>query len=196
MWPCVESVLSDTMNPEGNILRNNHGACACTNEQLNLPRMQYATTDKDTLFELIWSITHTIPLVISRKARVVVPIFINFLSRQYFVYYADDLDYREIDWNLYIDSSFVTLHWTKDQLTSKIIQKKLISFLNMFRELKGLMHMYLSDLLLFIFISSLLSSPDIAIAKLSFECIVKYKLPYVNPYADSLKLMLTNADQE
>ena len=193
VWPCVESMLFDTMYPQGEIVRNNHDSISCTDDQLNLPRMHYTGTDKDTLFDTIWSITYKIPLIISRKARIIVPIFINFLSRQYFVYHDDDPDSREIDWNLCQDSTHTFIDWTKDQLTSKTIQKKLISFLSMFRELKGLIHLYQSDLLLFIFIS-FLSNPDMAIAKLSFDCIMKFKLPYVCPYADSLKLMLTKGE--
>ena len=58
---------------------------------------RHAVTDSLTLFENIWSIMENASHLTSTKSKVVVPIFFEFLSSQFYVFHQDEPDSREID---------------------------------------------------------------------------------------------------
>jgi U3 small nucleolar RNA-associated protein 20 len=71
-----------------------------------------------------------------------------------------------------------------------MLQKKVVAFLKMFAEVKGMQQLYKHKLLQVIFVS-FLSNPDTLIVQLSLHCIIGFKLPYVTPHVHQLKGILS-----
>jgi hypothetical protein len=63
----------------------------------------HLTTDKITVFENVWKVLEGIPQITTKKSKVVVPIFLNFLHCQYYFYHDDDPDARELNLNVHVD---------------------------------------------------------------------------------------------
>jgi hypothetical protein len=57
---------------------------------------RHLSTDESTVFGLVWSVLEESPELTAKKSRVVVPIFLEFLHSQYFVYHENDPDAREL----------------------------------------------------------------------------------------------------
>jgi hypothetical protein len=57
---------------------------------------RHLTTDEPTFFGLVWSVLEGAPELTAKKSRVIVPIFLEFLYSQYFVYHDNDPDAREL----------------------------------------------------------------------------------------------------
>ena len=66
---------------------------------------RYQCTDANTIFELVWSVMEGVPQLTTRKSRVVVPIFLTFLHRQYYLFHDDDPDSREFGLKDHVDAS-------------------------------------------------------------------------------------------
>ena len=75
----------------------------------------------------------------------------------------------------------------KRKIGKENVTKKLMSFMKMFAEVKGMKHLYCYSTLQVIFIS-FLSNPDIYISKLSITCLLNFKLKHASltPYAEHL----------
>eukprot|EP00978_Attheya_sp_CCMP212_P026914 scaffold89414_cov49-Attheya_sp.AAC.2 len=82
---------------------------------------------------------------------------------------------------------------TKEQLGRKSLQQKLSSFLKTFAAVNGPQQLFKHKLLLSIFIAYL-SNPDHSIAQLSLKCVIKYKLPYITPYSETLEKLLAKGE--
>ena len=57
---------------------------------------RHRCTDEATVFGLTWSVMEGVPQLITKKSKVVVPLFFNFLHRQYYLFHDDDPDAREL----------------------------------------------------------------------------------------------------
>jgi hypothetical protein len=53
-------------------------------------------TDEPTVFGLVWGVLEGAPELTAKKSRLVVPVFLEFLHRQYFHYHDNDPDAREL----------------------------------------------------------------------------------------------------
>ncbi len=58
---------------------------------------RHHSTDRITVFEHVWSVLEGVPQLTTKKSRVIVPIFLQFLDRQYYVFHNDDPDKREFE---------------------------------------------------------------------------------------------------
>lgn len=56
--------------------------------------------DPSTRFELVWSVLEEAECILLKKSRAIVPIFLDFLKNQYFVFFEDDPNAREINLDL------------------------------------------------------------------------------------------------
>ncbi len=56
---------------------------------------RHQSTDQLTIFEQVMSVLENVPLLTTKKSRFVVPLFLQFLHHQYFLFYDDDPDSRE-----------------------------------------------------------------------------------------------------
>jgi len=91
--------------------------------------------------------------------------------------------------HLYYQIFSLSSKWSRSQLGRKMLFKKLLSFMKMFASVNGMQQLYKHKLLLVIF-TSFLSNPDPLTAKLSLDCVIRFKLPHVRPYLDQLKGLL------
>ena len=151
---------------------------------------RHQSTDADTIFEIVWSVLEDVPQVVANRSRVFVPIFLRFLHEQYYVLHDDDPDSRELRLQQYLSEEDTEIKcWSRDELNRKMLQRKLTMFLKVFSQINGMQQLFKHPLLLAIFVA-FLSNPDASVANLSLSCILKYKLPYVNPYVEFLRNML------
>jgi hypothetical protein len=60
-------------------------------------------TDESTIFGLVWSVIEGIPELTAKNSRVIVPMFLEFLHYQYYVYHTNDPDAREFCLVAHID---------------------------------------------------------------------------------------------
>jgi len=154
---------------------------------------RHTETDRLTIFEEVWAVLEALPEVTTKKSRVIVPMFLQFLHEQYYVYHHEDPDAREFDLSSIIlektDSISGLKVYDREKLGRKVLQKKLTAFLKMFSQVSGMQQLFKHKLLLIIF-QSLLSDTDHVISQLALSCILKYKLSYIVPYKEQLKGML------
>jgi len=148
---------------------------------------RHVAADELTVFESIWSIMENAPHLTSTKSKSVVPIFVEFLVSQYYVFHTDDPDAREIDFAGIVESTSAT--WLKEELGRKSMQKKLESFLRIFAAVKGPQQLFKHKVLLQIFVS-FLANPDAKLSNLAFACVLRFKLPYFSPYVEYVQPML------
>jgi hypothetical protein len=126
VWPCLETELAAVMKYALTTLSDNDSAtetrcmsssllhhAACVNWQESsgkdvsvfmasslaekdgeVPR--HLTTDMITVMESVWKVAEEGQQFFARNSRVVVPIFISFLHREYFEYYSNDPEKREL----------------------------------------------------------------------------------------------------
>lgn len=154
---------------------------------------RHQSTDRITIFEQVWSVLESVPQLTTKKSRVIVPIFLSFLHNQYFLFHNDDPDAREFNLGDHIEGGTMKndrTPWSRDKLGRKMLQKKVVAFLKMFAEVKGMQQLYKHKLLQVIFVS-FLSNPDTLIVQLSLHCIIGFKLPYVTPHVQELKGILS-----
>lgn len=64
--------------------------------------------------------------------------------------------------------------------------------MRMFSEVKGMQQLYKHRLLYVIFVS-FLSNPDLEVAHTALSCVLNFKVPYVKPYKEQLRGMLTKS---
>lgn len=69
------------------------------------------------------------------------------------------------------------------------MQKKIESFLKLFAAVKGPQQLYKHKVLLQVFVS-FLGNPDARLSNLAFQCVLRFKLPYLMPYVDHVQPML------
>ncbi len=74
-----------------------------------------------------------------------------------------------------------------------VLDKRLVAFLKVFGTVNGPQQLYKHRLLLSIF-TCFVANQDPAIAKAALSCILKFKQPFVTPYADNLKSMLKKGE--
>jgi hypothetical protein len=60
---------------------------------------RHMTTDKATFMESVWGVAEKCQHLVASHSRVIVPMFIEFLSNQYFLYHSDDPSARELSLN-------------------------------------------------------------------------------------------------
>lgn len=65
---------------------------------------RHHSTDQITIFEQVLSVLENAPHLTTKKSRVIVPLFFNFLHRQYFIFHDDDCDAREFNLKHHLDS--------------------------------------------------------------------------------------------
>jgi hypothetical protein len=65
---------------------------------------RHQSTDQLTIFEQVWSVLESIPQLTTKKSRFVVPLFLQFLHHQYFLFHDDDPDAREFQLDRHIEN--------------------------------------------------------------------------------------------
>lgn len=78
-------------------------------------------------------------------------------------------------------------------LKRSTLQKRLTSFLQAFAAVNGPKQLFKHTLLLAVF-QALLAHQEAAISQLALECVIKFKLPHVSPYADQLRRFLKKGE--
>ena len=86
---------------------------------------RHQIADKMTIFELVWSVLEGVPQVISKKSKIIVPIFFDFLQSQYFSFYDDDGDVREFALKKTFEKDKMqwSNEWPREKLGRKMLQK-------------------------------------------------------------------------
>jgi hypothetical protein len=64
---------------------------------------RHQTTDKITVFENVWKVLEGVPQLTTKKSRVIVPIFLQFLHYQYYFFHDEDSDAREFSLETHLE---------------------------------------------------------------------------------------------
>ncbi|CAK4443168.1 unnamed protein product [Aphanomyces euteiches] len=162
-------------------------------------------TDATTHHGLVWKALESFANLVETKSKVIVPIFCAFARDQYYALYPDDVDrVSSEDLTLFMtsaaesrkdnpkymsstngtsyDRSVVVVH---NNLTSKAVQAKLMSFLQLFRKFTNYAGVYGQHVLWDFFFSLLLKADD-RIGRLALECLFAFKPAYLTPYRTQL----------
>jgi len=166
----------------------NHVIFTSSDKERNGQVSRHVEADDLTRFESVWSIMENAPHLTSTKSKVVVPMFFNFMLSQYYIFHSDDPDSRELNL-VEILGEFRCEEWPREELGRKALQKKLEIFLKTFAAVKGPQQLFKHRTLLQMFVS-FLSNPDSKLANLALSCVLRYKLPYLTPYAEHVQPML------
>jgi len=152
---------------------------------------RHRTTDASIIFENTWKVMESVPQLTARKSKVIVPIFLEFLHYQYYLFHDDEPDARELALQDHIDGDVAEKNerWSREDLGRKSLQKKLTSFLKMFAAINGPQQLH-KHKLLFLYFLVTLSNPDEGIAQLALSCLLKFKVDYITPYAELLSSLL------
>ena len=74
-------------------------------------------------------------------------------------------------------------------LPSKVLKQRLVAFLEVFSSISNPRQLFRYDILFHYFVE-LLSKSDLAVSKLAFECVARYKVPGVGSHRDSINRLL------
>ena len=93
----------------------------------------------------------------------------------------------------WLDRFICRLLFADSRLGQSILDKRLSSFLKVFAAVNGPQQLYKQHLLLSVF-TCFVSHQDLAVAGAALSCVLKFKQPFVTPYADHLKGMLKKGE--
>jgi U3 small nucleolar RNA-associated protein 20 len=149
----------------------------------------HSCTDNTALFESLWNVVESAPTLLTAHSRQLVSVFINFMHFQYFVVHLDDPDARELCLKDHLMDASESKQPPNDlHLDAAAIEKRLLFILKAYSAASGPKQLVKHELLLAIFIS-LLAHRDNQISLSALSCVLKYKLPYLSSYSDSLKMI-------
>jgi len=142
----------------------------------------YHTTDVETVMESVWKVAELGHKIVARHSRGIVPLFLQFLSEQYYAFHSNDQDARELHLNEFIETDTVALVKTQ----GFILQKRLKCFLRVFAAIEGPQQLLHHTVLEKVFLS-FLTHPDPYVVGNSLLCLVKFKIDYLVPYHQHLR---------
>lgn len=156
--------------------------------------------DHNTAYQSAWSILKKVPSITLRRSKVVVPMFLSFLTKQYFAVFSDD---PEVPWLKHIglfDESLCAEALTLDtsngaalsepkMLSLKTLKTRLRMFLQVFSQVSGPKGLYQHELL-YSFYIVLSSNPESSLAGLAIDCLATYKPVFLMPFKDNIKRLL------
>jgi hypothetical protein len=64
---------------------------------------RHQATDGETVMESVWSVAERAPELLARHSRVIVPVFLSFLHKQYYFFHSNDPDSRELRLDNHVD---------------------------------------------------------------------------------------------
>lgn len=148
--------------------------------------------DGETVFRNLWSIVKRCPSITLKRSKIVVPLFLKFLSEQYYVTLANDPEVTELCRvgvlpQTHAEKSNLSYNWP-----IPVLKKRLEMFLNVFSAVTSprQLHRHSS---LYAFYTIIMSRPDLSLAKLAFDCILTYKPTSILPYKDNIKRLLVDS---
>jgi U3 small nucleolar RNA-associated protein 20 len=145
-------------------------------------------TDVQTVYLSLWNILKRCPQITLKKSKILVPIFFQFLSKQYYRCYHEDVDYP-----LLVKIGIVTEASQVDDgayiFPAAVLKKRLLMQLQVFAEVSSPKQLF-EHKLLYQFYLLLLARPELEIVKLAVQCALAYKPGYLVPYKDSILRIL------
>lgn len=148
-----------------------------------------ARTDFETACGTAWNILRRSPNITLKRSKIVVTIFLRFLTNQYYVGFRDDPEVpylRQIGLFEVVERQEST---PGSVFPAKILKKRLEMFLQVFAAVTSPKQLYCHPLL-YAFYMEIMGKADVNTVKLAFDCIVTYKPSAIVPYKDSIKRLL------
>jgi hypothetical protein len=149
-----------------------------------------ACTDPLTALSSVLSTLKRSPTLMLRRSKVIVPMFLFFLHREYYAHYRDSPEARDLGLAEVVEKQPPPLIQAPPGRTSaKVLRVKLHGFLEAFASIPSPRQLIQHQLLARIY-QAMLSKADTGIAKLALDCLLTYKPAYLIPYKDNLQAML------
>ena len=146
----------------------------------------HEVTDGETVMESVWNVAEHASQLLAKHSRVLVPAFLAFLHEQYYFFHSNDPDARELRLDEEVENS---RSYERSLFDRYILQRRLTCFLKAFAAVDGPQQLVKHKLLESIFVA-FLSHQDTTVVQLALSGLLKYKPPYLLPYADQIKNML------
>jgi hypothetical protein len=146
----------------------------------------HEVTDGETVMESVWNVAEHASHLLAKHSRVLVPAFLAFLHDQYYFFHSNDPDARELHLDVEVENS---RSYERILFDRYILQRRLTCFLKAFAAVDGPQQLVKHTLLKSIFVA-FLSHQDTTVVQLALSGLLKYKPPYLLPYADQIKNML------
>eukprot|EP01038_Epipyxis_sp_PR26KG_P008131 gene8131-11009_t len=158
-----------------------------------------ARTDAETGYMMIWKVLKKCPNITLKRSKIIVPMFIRFLTDHYYKVFEDDPEVPFLKRIGLFDTSAVELQaqdeihnaasYSSSAISIKMLKKRLELFLSIFSVVTSPKQLYLHSLL-FNYYIEILCKPDTSLVKLALDCLLTYKPTYMVPYKENLKHLL------
>ena len=148
---------------------------------------RHHSSDESSVVTSLWGVIQGAPMLLTAHSRTIVPIFLQFIYYQYYAVHKNDPDSRELD----ILTTLQEINGNENNgsklsLSGRQVQQRLLCIVKAFASVNGPQQLYKHKLLLSIFLS-FLGSQDNILSQTAFSFVLKFKLPYLVHYSDTLK---------
>ena len=149
---------------------------------------RHHSSDESSVVASLWGVIQGAPKLLTAHSRTVVPIFLRFVYHQYYTVHINDPDSREIDILTVLNEIDDKGNDITDDiiLNGRQVQQRLLCIVKAFAAVNGPQQLFKHTLLLSIFLS-FLGSQDNNLSQAALSFVLKYKLPYLVQYNDTLK---------
>lgn len=149
-------------------------------------------TDTQTVYSSLWNILKRCPNITLKRSKVIIPIFLQFLSQHYYKYFKDDIDYPlMMKLGVISYDNHESINEPYRVLSPSILKKRLTMFLEVLSQVTSPKQLYQHNLL-FHFYLNLIGRSETEIVKHSMACLLTYKPDYLMPYKDSITRLLND----
>lgn len=149
-----------------------------------------ARTDSQTVYNSLLSILKRNPGITVKKSKVIIPIFLSFLSNQYYSTFTKDVDIPLLHRiGILGKATIIETEVRTPKLKVFDVKKRFELFLQVLSNVSSAKQLF-QHKLLFLYYVTLLSRPELEIVKLSLACLFSYNLKYLTPYKENLLRIL------
>ena len=152
-----------------------------------------ARVDNNTVYARVFELLSKCPKITLKRSRHIVSAFLTFLQHQYYKSksFQDDteLPYLYKIGFFKANEGESSIVGPLPNLDTKTLKTRLLLFLKAFAAINSPKQLFLHQLL-YKYYRSMLSKPDTEVVKLSLDCMMTYKEPYLIPYKEKFKKLL------
>lgn len=146
--------------------------------------------DVESVYKFAWEVLKRVPAITLTRSKTVVPMFLTFLTKQYYVAFSED---SEIPF-LHALGLFSNVSSSEDEtasagLPNRVLKARLEMFMEVFAKVTNPKGLFQNQLLLNYF-TVLVAHPDITVAKLALDCVLSFKPAYAMSHKDNIRRLL------
>lgn len=150
-----------------------------------------ARVDNNSVYARVFELLSKCPKITLKRSKHIVSAFLAFLQHQYYKSksFQDDTELPYLYKIGFFKAAGDEAAAVYPALDTKTLKTRLLLFLKAFAAINSPKQLFLHQLL-YKYYRVMLSKPDTEVVKLSLDCMLTYKEPYLVPYKDKLKKLL------